>query len=107
MEIEEYNLPLKLNCLACANIQTPDGIQKVTIKYISFIEWDNIMNVEEFVKPEMFPESEKDIEKSVIVTRAGQNFIIQENIEDVAHMWGKYKIWKAKRSILLNNLSKN
>jgi len=107
MEIEEYNLPLKLNCLATGTQQFPDRVIKIVIKYTSFIEWDNIMNVEEFVKHEQFPDDERENDKAIIVTRAGQQYIIQEHIDDVAHMWGKYKIWKAKRSIFLNNLSKN
>lgn len=108
MEIEDYNLPLHLNCLAPGTLQDLDGVKKAVIRYDAFIEWENIMTIEEFVKYESFPDDERNKDKTIIVTKAGQNFVIQENVNQIAHIWGMYKVWKAKkRNIILNTFSKN
>ncbi len=95
MEIN-YNLPLELNCLMFATKQEGDYLNKATINYKAFIEWNHIIAIESFTKNNLFPESNQD-DKTVIVTSYGSQYIIKEDVEKIAQTWASYKIWKSKQ----------
>jgi len=97
MEIN-YNLPLELNCLCVKQRQTGNGIQSYVEIFKVYIQWEDIIGMEQFINHEQFPEDDQDIEKVTLITKQ-RPYIIRENIEVTANNWAHYKIWKSKQVI--------
>ncbi len=89
METIDYTQPLRLECL----LVDIDERTKTLIKipFVAFIEWKDIVSVEQFVKRYLVPDDNRPMVN--IVTIKGLYLVVNEDIEEAGRAWAKYKIW--------------